>query len=382
MKNFHSGSYVKQSGGYKSFSPTLVHRLWSIDDPRTIRLLGRANRLLGALEVYTSTIPDVESFLQLYTTQEAAASSKIEGTQTSIDEALLPSEQIAPEAWADWQEVVNYRKALEFAVKRIQELPLSSRLIREVHQILMDSVRGQHKQPGEFRRSQNWIGGATVQSARFIPPAHTEIAHLMSDIEQLIHDENNLTPILIKAAILHYQFETIHPFLDGNGRTGRVLIVLYLMQEQLLSYPIFPISDFLERLRPTYYELLDRVRTHNEMKRWVTFFLEGTIEVCEQTLESLKGIVALREEIRQEVIPTFGARAANAQQLIQSLYHQPIVSIEQVATIIGKTYPTANKLVMELVEKKVLVPSSEKSRYRRLFTFRRYLDLFQTPITP
>ena len=233
MKNFKSGLYINQ-GYYKSFQPNFINKEWLLDNMEIITLLSKADRMLGRLDMYSEHIPNIDLFISMHIMKEATQSSKIEGTQTNMEEAILSKEDVPLDRRDDWMEVHNYINAMNEAVKMLEELPFSSRLIRNVHRILMNGVRGEHKQPGEFRKSQNWIGGSSINDAIFVPPTHNSIPELMEDIEKFVHNDKLFFPELLKIALIHYQFETIHPFLDGNGRTGRLMITLYLVSSCLL----------------------------------------------------------------------------------------------------------------------------------------------------
>jgi len=253
MKDFDAGSYISQ-GYYKSFQPSFINKQWILDNMEVLQLLSKADRELGRLDMYSNYIPNIELFISMHVLKEATQSSKIEGTQTNIEDALLEKEDVPLDKRDDWEEVQNYIHAMESAIKALNQLPFSSRLIRDTHKILLQGVRGEKRQPGEFRRSQNWIGGATINDATFIPPVHTSVPELMSDLEKFVHNEEIFFPELLKIALIHYQFETIHPFLDGNGRVGRLMITLYLVNKGILKKPILYLSDFLETHRRLYYE--------------------------------------------------------------------------------------------------------------------------------
>ena len=258
MKEFVAGKYINQ-GTYRSFQPEIINRAWKIGDMEVLNLLSQADRQLGRLDMYSEYVPNINIFISMHVLKEATQSSKIEGTKTNIKEALLSEEDISEERRDDWQEVQNYIAALNNAIAELENLPFSSRLIKHTHKILLSGVRGKHKLPGEFRRSQNWIGGASIADATFIPPTHSSVNGYMGDLEKFAHNREFFFPELLKIALIHYQFETIHPFLDGNGRVGRLMITLYLVEKGILKQPILYLSDFFERNRTLYYDNLMRV---------------------------------------------------------------------------------------------------------------------------
>ncbi|HHT9887507.1 TPA: Fic family protein, partial [Legionella pneumophila] len=279
IEDFQSGQWISQYK-YKSFLPIPVNQEWYWEDPQINTSLEKASRALAELDSFTLIVPDVDLFIQMHITKEANTSSRIEGTQTNFDEALMGANFITPEKRNDWQEVQNYIKAINEAVKELKTLPLSNRLLKQTHKILMYGVRGEHKMPGEYRISQNWIGGSSLSDATFIPPHQDNVPELMSDLEKFWHNEKINVPDLIRIAISHYQFETIHPFLDGNGRIGRLLITLYLVEKGLLQKPSLYLSDFFERNRSSYYDALMAVRTSNNLLHWIKFFLSAVIEIA------------------------------------------------------------------------------------------------------
>ncbi|MCP5408350.1 MAG: Fic family protein [Chromatiaceae bacterium] len=373
FEKFISGS-LKQQYQYKSFQPAPINQVWSWDDPRINVLLERATKSLGELNAFTLIVPDVELFIRMHIIKEANTSSRIEGTRTEMDEAVLEEEAILPERRDDWREVQNYVRAMNTAIDELKTLPLSLRLLRHTHEILMTGVRGEYKTPGEFRRSQNWIGGASLADAAFIPPHHDDIPDLLADLESFWHNENIEVPHLVRCALSHYQFETIHPFLDGNGRIGRLLITLYLVSHGLLSKPSLYLSAHLEKHRGAYYDALTRVRESNDIGHWVRFFLQAVVETAESGKRTFQRILALRQELDAEVIK-LGRRAENAQQLILHLYGNPTISVNDTMELLGIKYVAANGLIASLVEAGVLQEITGFQR-NRIFVLRRYIDIF------
>lgn len=374
MEQFKSGQYINQ-GYYKSFQPNFINRQWNIDNMEVIQLLSQADRQLGRLDMYSNYIPNIELFISMHVLKEATESSKIEGTQTNMDEALLDREDIPLDKRDDWEEVQNYTKAMEVAIQSLNKLPFSSRLIRETHKVLLQGVRGEKKQPGEFRSSQNWIGGATLNDALFVPPVHNSVPELMSDIEKFIHNEELFFPELLKIALVHYQFETIHPFLDGNGRVGRLLIPLYLVDKGILKKPILYLSDFMESHRTLYYENLMNVRTKNDITQWFKFFLVGIIETAKKGISTFDGILQLQKN-NDLKIQTLGSRAANAQKVTNYLYQRPVINVEKVSEIAEISMPSAYKLISELERIEILREFTGGQR-GRMYMFDNYLKLFR-----
>lgn len=374
MKHFKAGNYVSQ-GSYKSFQPSLINRQWELDSMEVLKLLSQADRELGRLDMYSNYIPNIDLFISMHVLKEATQSSKIEGTQTNMEEALLDREDIPLDKRDDWEEVQNYIKAMESAIIALEKLPFSSRLIRETHKVLLQGVRGEKKQPGDFRKSQNWIGGATINDALFIPPVHTSVPELMSDIEKFIHNEEIFFPELLKIALVHYQFETIHPFLDGNGRVGRLLIPLYLVSIGILKKPILYLSDFMETHRKLYYDNLMNVREKNDINQWFKFFLVGIIETAKKGISTFDNILQLQKQndIR---IQSIGSRAANAQKITNYLYQKPVINAEKVSKISGLSMPSSYKLI-DAMEKIDILKEVTGGQRGRSYVFEDYLKLFR-----
>ena len=373
LEAFKAGDY-KQQYQYRSFSPAFINHAWSWDDGRVSTLLEQATKALGELNAFSLIVPDVDLFIEMHIVKEASQSSRIEGTQTQMDEAVMDIEQIAPERRDDWQEVQNYIQAMNQAIAGLKTLPLSTRMIRQTHAVLMSGVRGEHKTPGDFRVSQNWIGGSSLQDAVFIPPHHEEVPALMSDLEKFLHNDAIEVPHLIRVAIAHYQFETTHPFLDGNGRIGRLIITLYLIEHGMLSKPSLYLSDFIEKHKGAYYDALTTVRVSNDMLHWVRFFLNAVAETAKKGSETFQAILALRQQTEGKIV-TLGRRAENGRRLLMYLYKKPVINGAQVVTLLDVTPRAANGLIQDLVELGILKETTGYKR-NRVFTFQAYLELF------
>lgn len=375
ISEFISGRWQQQYQ-YKSFLPEYINHPWIIDDDKIISLLSTANIKLGELNAFSLLIPDVDFFIKMHVSKEATTSSRIEGTQTNIEETLQKAENINPEKRNDWQEVHNYIAAMNFSVENLKNLPLSNRLIKQAHKILLEGVRGEYKLPGEFRTSQNWIGGSSLNDAVFIPPHKDEVPDLMSDLEKFLNNENLYIPDLIKIAIAHYQFETIHPFLDGNGRVGRLLITLFFVNKGILIKPSLFLSDFFDKNKSLYYENLMRVRTHNDLRQWLLFFLEGIRQTSENSMVIFRKIIDLRARLEQEEIVKLGKKARSAQQFLNYLYVQPVVESGDVAAALKINASTAHRMIDDFVKMNVLTEMTGNKR-NRIFIFRNYVDLFK-----
>lgn len=374
MKNFKAGNYINQ-GTFKSFIPEEINRDWTLDDMEVVELLSQADRQLGRLDMYSEHTPNIDLFISMHVLKEATKSSKIEGTKTNIEEALQDKEELAEEQRDDWEEVQNYIHALNSTIKSLDELPLSSRLIKMAHKVLLKEVRGKHKTPGQFRTSQNWIGGASISDATFIPPPHLEVPRLMGDLEKFSHNTEIRLPHLLKIALIHYQFETIHPFLDGNGRVGRLLITLYLVEKGILKKPILYLSDFLERNRQLYYDNLMKVRVADDIKQWFKFFLVGIIETAKGSIDTFDNIMKLQREVDIK-IQGLGARTSNARVVVSQLYVRPLINVQKVADITDLSLPSAYKLVNELEQLGILKEITGAKRGKQ-YWFDEYINLFK-----
>jgi Fic family protein len=374
-----AGRMVQQPNGYRAFIPNPLPPVPAIDLTGNVQaLLSQADHALGLLEGAALLLPNPELFVFMYIRKEAVLSSQIEGTQSSLQDVLSAEAKLFdPNAPSDVGEVVNYVRAMQHGIARLDQLPISVRLIREIHAELMQGARGGNLTPGELRRSQNWIGpaGCGIRNASFVPPPPHEMLQAMSELELFLNSPSSL-PLLVQIAIAHVQFETIHPFLDGNGRVGRLLITFLLMNRGLLTQPVLYLSHHFKRHRSAYYEHLQTVRTRGDWEGWVEFFLQGVIDVSREAALTAKSILAMREEYRSKIADTMGRGAGSAHRVMEKLFDQPIVAVATVREWLDITPAGANSVVNRLVEIGLLSEITGYARNRR-FRFDPYLKLFE-----
>ena len=378
MEN-RAGKYVKQLSGelqYHSFAPTSLKNITLSDMGEDFQAyLAKTNRLIGRIDGITSSIPDIELFISMYVRKEALLSSQIEGTQASLDDILDP--EADNNSNLDVSEVLNYIKAADYAMLRMNELPLCLRLLRETHEILLSGIRGSERNPGEFRRSQNWVGpaGSTLKTARYIPPSLKDMENALGELEKYINDEGTEPGALIRAALIHYQFETIHPFLDGNGRIGRLLIILYLIQKQILQKPVLYLSYFLKLNRLDYYERLTIVRDRGDYEQWIRFFVEALYQTADDALTTIHLLIALREKNREK-IAKLGRSAKTARQVYDYLERSPIIDIRKTSIELQLPFTTVSRAVENLRSLDIL-RLTETVKRNRCFAYEEYLAILR-----
>lgn len=374
-----AGVFVTQPQAYRAFIPAPLPPEPPIQvDDETLELLSKADRAMGRLDGSTETLPNPELFVYMYVRKEAVLSSQIEGTQASLMDVLeYESQALEPGNPRDIEEVVNYVAAMNHGLERLDQLPVSLRLIREIHQRLMQGVRGSERNPGEFRRTQNWIGppGCTLNTATFVPPPPHEMEQSLDNLEKFIHSAAYM-PVLIKVGLAHAQFETIHPFLDGNGRMGRLLITFLLCERGILKRPLLYLSYFFKRHRAEYYDRLQAIRISGHWEEWIKFFLRGVHEVAHEATVTARKVVVMREHHRKQITDSLGRRAGAGLALLETLYFKPFVTVATVEQITNLSYPNANILTKQLEDLGILSEVTGQKRNRR-FGYMPYLALFR-----
>ena len=375
-----TGRYVRQPTGYDAFIPIPLPPDPPLQLDALQPLLSEADLALGRLDGCLTTLPNPDLFVSMYVRKESVLSSQIEGTQSSLHDVLAAEAKVlASEGRKDADEVINHVRALNHGLDRLADLPLSVRLIREIHAELMHGVRGSNLSPGELRTSQNWIGpqGCALGEATFVPPPPMEVAPQLAELEKFLHFNDTL-PLLIKVGLAHAQFETIHPFLDGNGRVGRLLITFLLCEQKILTKPVLYLSHYFKKHRQQYYDELQSVHSGGTWEKWLRFFLRGVIEVSGEAAETTRSILALREHHREAVADQLGRTAGNGHRVLEALYNQPVISVDEVSALTGVTYPVANNLVTRMVAAGILHEFTNRKRNRK-FIYRDYVDLFHVP---
>ena len=380
MKKYIAGKYItinkNEVGEYKCFVPSFLNRNYENSNNEIFVLVEQVAEVLGKLNVYSKLLPDIDFFIKMHVNQEARASNIIEGTHTELEDLFMHEEEISPEKRDDWKEVVNYVKAMNYSIERLNaDFPLTIRLLNETHAVLLSGVRGESKQPGEVRIMQNWLGSRYINDALFIPPAPAYMSDLLKDLELFWHNNKIILPNIIKTAMTHYQFETIHPYNDGNGRLGRLLITIQLLDQNLLSKPVLYISDYFEKNKNQYFEAFEKVRKNNDIESWVIFFLKAVKFAGKQSLQTLESVVELRGEYDAQIL-RLGQRSENAQKLLLHMYGKPVVSNKEVVEILGISYNAAKSLVLSLEKLGILDEITNYSRNKR-YVLREYIDLFK-----
>ena len=377
IKDFQAGEWVERHE-YKSFTPSSINKQWTSNNPEIIALLSEAEFQIGRLNAYSELVPEMSSFVNMFVTKDAVASCRIEGAQVSFEEALMKERETPEKRREDWREVHYYIDTLYKAIEEKKRLPISNRLISSIHEMILQGARGKKQQPGAYRTSQNWIG-ENLKKAIFVPPTSEEIPELMKDLEDFIHTETMdmslQTPYLIKAAIIHYQFATIHPFLIGNNRLGNILTTLYLIDKGRLKLPVLPLSDYFELNSRQYFATFMQVRTFNELEKWIAFFLKAIIETSKKGIQALQNIIALQDDIVSKRFIYLERKQPIGRRLLSELYKQPMIDSNQIVDLLEVHPATANRLLVDFEEMHIL---RELTGYRRnrIFSFDEYIRQF------
>ena len=370
------GRYIQQKGNFKAFIPEpFPPKGLSYNNAQTIRLLSEANLLVGKLDGIAKLLPDINFFIFMYIKKESAYSSQIEGTKARLTDALLAEVEKTAGLPDDVDDILHYINAIHEGLRQLESLPLSLRLIKEIHRVLLNKARSStHPYPGEFKGSQNWVMGTSPADARFVPPPPEYMVSAMGDLEEFFYSNQDI-PALIKVALIHSQFETIHPFIDGNGRVGRLLVTLYLCQEKVLEKPVLYLSEYFRKHREVYFAMLDEYRKGN-ITEWLEFFLKGVISIAKEAIETLDRIIDLREK-DLHTVSTLGRASKNAIVLLKNLYKLPMVNVRKIQEFTSLSREAANRLAKRFVELGLLHPREKEKKYARIFVYKEYLDLFE-----
>ena len=370
------GRYIKQKGNYKAFIPEKFPPKGLVfHEPKIIKLLSDANLLLGKLDGMAKLLPDIDFFIFMYIKKESTYSSQIEGTKARLTDALQAEVEKTPGLPDDVDDILHYINAMNDGLRRLEKLPLSLRLIKEAHQVLLTKARASSfPYPGEFRKVQNWIMGTNPADAHFVPPPPEYVMHAMSDLEKFFYSYEDI-PILIKVALIHSQFETIHPFVDGNGRTGRLLITFYLCQQKILERPVLYLSEHFKKHQELYFSMLDEYRKGN-ISSWLKFFLKGVVTVAKEAIETSDRIIDLREKDMQKV-SSLGRASKNAIVLLKNLYKLPIINVRKIQEVTNLSREASNRLVKRFIRLGLLHPKDKGKKYGRIFVYKEYLNLFE-----
>ena len=373
LEDYKAGKHIKVNN-YKAFILSKTNYNWSWDDAKVHKLLAEASRQMGELNAYSLLIPNIDVYIKMFQRIEANKSNRIDGTNTIVEEDLQDTENIDPEKIRDWELVQNYFKCIEYSIQKVEEDgKLSTKIIKEMHKVLMQGVSKEQKNVGKLRTSQNWVGGDRPENAIYVPPPYEEVAECLVDFEEFIDNDDIDTPDLVKIAILHYQFESIHPFLDGNGRIGRMIVPLYLQSKGMLDKSCLYISNYLEKNKDKYFEMLMKVRDSSDIIGWIKFFLEVIIESAKDIKERLKNIVELAIEM-DKVALEVPVKPENSRRVIEVLYKEPVIDIKRLCEIAEMKSGTTRSIINYLLEKEIVIKTKTFAK-NKILIFQRYTDL-------